>query len=311
MFVQGPRLITSFVLSDSTWPSISNRPTVSGSTLSWVGPLGGGANNGQPVQQSRTLTASGNVSTSSDNQVIQGLDISGTVSINHNNVTLKQCRVTISDPTGSAVHLASDPISGTVIEDCQINGSMNSFNGLNCPASTFSWSAAAVRRNYLLGFENCITGNPHDTPITDNLIGPMGNSGSSTYDGDGIELYTCNNITIRHNTFISTGSQTTNLVLNSLVNMTSVSGNAVTNITIDSNHFEGSSEGSFVIDFDNSPGGPMSWNCTNNGFINIGSKSPVRHAADYIAPSPNSGNYTSADINSTGGSLLNGTGQIS
>src|SRR5450631_3283381 len=43
--------------SDSDWPSAVNRPSFSGGVLTWVGPLGGGPNNGSPIQQTRTLTS--------------------------------------------------------------------------------------------------------------------------------------------------------------------------------------------------------------------------------------------------------------
>lgn len=96
---------------------------MSGTTLTWVGPSGGGANNGHPVQQSRTLTASGALVLSTANQVIQGLDISSVsgpaVEINANNVTLKQCRIICG---GFEVLSVDGNITGVIIEDCEFDG---------------------------------------------------------------------------------------------------------------------------------------------------------------------------------------------
>ena len=60
---------------DDDWPDASNRPTVSGSTMTWVGPLGGGPNNGNPQRQSVSLTPSSITGSSANGQIIQGLDI--------------------------------------------------------------------------------------------------------------------------------------------------------------------------------------------------------------------------------------------
>lgn len=70
------------------------------------------------------LTASGSITTSADGQVIQLRSITGTIRINHNNVTVRACE--INAPIGShCISFASTGIYGTKIEFCRIHQSLS------------------------------------------------------------------------------------------------------------------------------------------------------------------------------------------
>lgn len=305
--------------SDSDWPSPTNRPTWNSgtSTLSWVGPSGGGANNGNPVQQSRVLSASGSVSTTAANQVVQGLNITGTIAINHSGVTIKQCRVFDSGDQGTGAILINANITGLIIEDILMDGNKNSEEGINI-ANTRSLLATTkntFRRNYFTGFENHITlgsngGNNLD--IIDNYFTACGNAGSPTFDGDMIECYACNNILIQHNQFDGSNSQTSNVVFNSMVNISNLS--PVTNITCNDNLFSNCSTlGTFVLcDGPDFGGGSATFSWTNNGYYLLGGKA-YQHGipGTSYTITANSGNFTAATSTATSGVLINsGSGQI-
>lgn len=303
--------------SDSDWSSTANRPQFNSSTnvLTWVGPAAGGANDGSPVQQSLTLTNSSGVTTTANGQVITGLNLTGGITIKHNDVVIKRNRYR-ANSQGFAFTIAAN-VTGLVIEDNLIDGGKNSYEGIcsltvNLPPLTqykmLPTRKNYIRRNYITGFENHITLSNGDSnvEISDNYLTAAGNSGSPSYDGDMIELYWANDVTIQHNVFDGANSQTNNIILNSLINLSNNA--AVTNITINGNMFaNGNLCNAFLIcDDARMTSATISWKLTNNGFFNKGSKAyRISQAPD---PSPNSGNYTATTITATSGTLINGSG---
>lgn len=71
------------------------------------------------VPAGTSLTSSGGISTSSDGQIIEDLDVNGTISVNHNNVTIRRCRVRSS---GFYCIQEAESNSGTNVIDCEIDG---------------------------------------------------------------------------------------------------------------------------------------------------------------------------------------------
>jgi len=71
------------------------------------------------VPPGTTLTPSGPISSSSNGQIIDALNITGTVTLNHANVTLKRCRIRQADVNGVIKPLAV----GCRIQDCELDGS--------------------------------------------------------------------------------------------------------------------------------------------------------------------------------------------
>jgi len=122
----------------NNWPSAANRPAVAGSTLSWIGPLvaNGSAGGYHPsttsdVAQSRVLTSHAFMTSAANGQVIEGLNISATggnfpITVNHNNVTIRQCKLSFAAPGAYTIGVSITPgVTGTVIEDCIITGPGN------------------------------------------------------------------------------------------------------------------------------------------------------------------------------------------
>lgn len=304
----------------TNWPSAANRPSWNSgtSTLSWIGPgTSGGSSTSSDVSLSRVLSNSAGITTSSNGQVIAGLNISGQVNVNHDNVIIRQCRI-LAD---GAVTINKSNVTGLIVEDNIIDGSSNSLEGIvtHSGSSFVSTNPSFIRRNYISGFENHITlwtSGTFNLTIIDNFLTACANNGSPTFDGDMIEFYTCDQVTTQHNTFDGTNAGT-NHDFNSMINLSNLG--AITNLSFINNLFAnystlGPSTG-WVIDADAHFGSdPLSWTFTTNGFFNgMGHSmaSFIHNAVTAPNPSPNSGNFNAATIISTSGTLINGgTGQI-
>lgn len=298
-FMVGPSL------SDLAWPSLANRPITSGTILSWIGPLNGGPNNGNPVKQSRTLSPSSDVTTSSNGQIVEGLDVTGSVTIQNNNVILRQCRIK-QNSTNADVVFVSGNVTGVIIEDCEIDGSKNTLQGIS--PNSFNLTGTVIRRNYIHGVENGVSSQHDGDAITDCFFWAFGNVGNTSYDADHIEIYatTSNGVIVRHNTFDSSNSTQANGSFNSTVNLSSVFG-TLTNCVVDNNHFVNNPQNNHIINDDNNfVHGNFTWQCTNNGFVNCGPQlGGVSYNIGRSTISPDSANYFTTDITANSGTLIN------
>lgn len=305
------------LFSDSDWPSTLNRPSFNAGTnfLTWVGPSGGGPNNGSPVQQSRHLTDTNGFTTTSNGQIIEGLNVNdgNPIQIAHNNVTVRQCRVILKGLTtfdfGIQYGSGSTTTTGLIVEDCLIDGgTTGAYEGLASGSGNMSGTSRNfARRCYFTGFENCITLFPGSgIDIIDNLFGACKNA-SGTFDADQIELYTTTDVLVQHNMFDGAGSQTTPGIVNSLLNLTG-SGGTVSGAIVNNNMFaNGNVCNGFVIGDDNT-NFSVSFTFTNNGFFNRGAAAYRRGSTSTLVA--NSGNYNAATQAATSGTLINGTGAI-
>jgi hypothetical protein len=163
------------------WPSALNRPvwTSGTNTLAWSGPLGGGAT-GTSVPQSRVLTdRATQLNSSGAGQVIEGLNITAAVRIRHNNVVLKQCR--ISAPELVLVQADSGAPTGVVIEDCLIDGTnIQGPTGYNPDAGG---GGSIIRRCNIMGCENGIMIGENNQSIFDCWIHDLFTGGTAHTDG--------------------------------------------------------------------------------------------------------------------------------
>lgn len=89
-------------------------------TPSPVETVAGPTNTGVPAGV--TLEPSGSLMISEEGAVVQGLDIRGCVIIAADDVTLKQSRVRCEDPDAKRAITTSGEVSGTVIEDVEVDG---------------------------------------------------------------------------------------------------------------------------------------------------------------------------------------------
>lgn len=278
--------------SPSAIPDATNRPIVSGGTITWTGPVAGGASDGSDVEQSHAITASTVYATTSNGQVVEYKDINDSFEILHSNVTLRRCRI-----KGGSWTIVSVGASGAIIEDCELDGTGGTQYQAISHFGDYSFTGATIRRCNIHHVENGVTSGVQNTTIEDcwfhTFVGP---------DCDQVELYGgSTNVIVQRNTFDGVG--TSGSYVNAGVNLTNWGG-TVTSIQVKNNWFRDFV--SFAIcDDQDQGGGTLSWSCTGNGFYSNGS-----YRRSGTTPSPNSGNYVMVTDASTSGSPLNGTGAV-
>lgn len=130
----------------------------------WADGGGGvGPNNGTVATPCTSLTPSGDISTSSDGQTIQNLNIAGRITINNNNVTVNNVCVSAGDGsefTGSAVIKI---LNGTnvVIKNSKIFGTATSGSGAQDWAiAPYGSGPVVMRHNSIYNCVECIHGGP-------------------------------------------------------------------------------------------------------------------------------------------------------
>lgn len=150
------------------------------------------------------LKASGPITTSEDEQIIRGLDIAGTVQINHNAVRIESCRITAAS---FSVVTVADGVTGAVVQNCEING-VGSGNDGSCGVSGHGTFIGNNIYNVENGFS--IAGN--STVIENNYIHDLKASGAPHYDGIQIDG-NVSGVTITHNTIINNHNQTSAVMI--------------------------------------------------------------------------------------------------
>lgn len=313
------------------WPSLANRPVYNKTSkvLTWIGPAGGGASTSNDIQQTATLTPQTSaITTSVDGQIIQNLAISTPdaiqITVSNNNVTIRRCYIECSTGPSNAngfYNIWIDPnVTGTVIEDCEINGNgplqsanngSGTFNIICDPGGNFT-----VQRCNLYGYEQMVARNFNNANILDNYMHDV-----AGVDADMIEMYDdqgpMHDVLIQHNTF----NQTTNFAgYNSEINMSTnwnpanlpAGTNGIYNITVNNNRFLWIYPNSFthvICDDNRGYNIAINWICTNNGILDTMSTIFWDHDSTL---NQNSGNFSLADTADTTitGSPYNGTGQV-
>lgn len=145
------------------------------------------------VKAGITRTNSGSINSSSDGQVIQNLNINGSMYISHNNVTVRNVKFT--NPGGPAI-LIDPNKSGTLIEDCEMDGSGNSG-----AEGAVGWARYTIRRCNIHHFGEGFSANG-GTVIEDNYLHDFTNWISSGAHQDGIQVEYAGGDVIRHNTIL-------------------------------------------------------------------------------------------------------------
>ena len=215
-----------------------------------------------------TLTPSGGLTINTPGIVIEGLDIRGMVTINADNVTLKNC--TISASSWAVINITSGS-TGVVIQDCEING----LNAEGVRGISVSGQATLLRNDIHNVEDGIYLQQGTNILIQDNYIhGLQSNNSGPHYDGiqtDG----GISNVVIRHNTIINDHGQT------SAINLSNYFG-SVRDVAIDNNRLVG---GGYTIYSDGqfSSGGTISGvSITNNdlgkgqyGYTSINKNTPV------------------------------------
>lgn len=171
------------------------------------------------VPDDTVLTPSGSLVINTPGTVIDARDVSGTITINASNVTIRRTRVRGSD---FALIRVKEGATGVLIEDCEIDG-----RGVSGTSnSTGVVGPVTVRRCNIFGVENGIS--PFGgSQVEANYIHDLGAPEAPHYDGiqiDGGE----SNIVIRGNTIINDYSQTSAVMIDNYfgpISNVSVEGN--------------------------------------------------------------------------------------
>lgn len=221
---------TAHFNASAVWPSASNTPSVSGSTLTYYPNF---PSNSTPSTTTLTLH-SGDLNTTSNGQVISDLEITGTVNIRHDDVQISRCYVHNSGFFG----IDAEPGAVTnghpaIIEDCLISSAGPGTTGvLN--------SNITVRRCRIRDSENGADLGAN-VLIEYCFIYPLYNGGAA--HADGIQTQSggaASNITIRENTIYSRGNDDGGTEVNGTsCIICAVGTTSFTDITISHNFFAG------------------------------------------------------------------------
>jgi len=179
---------TTTVAPTTTTSSTSTTSTSTSTTTSTTAPPSTGFPDATNTGWSGTLAPSGTITTSSDGQVIEDLDISGVVRVNHNNVTIRNVKV-----SNGFIDL-NPSTDGTVIEDCELDGSSQTSN-----VEAVRYARYEIRRCDIHGYGEGAKANGA-VIIEDNYMHDFQSFLHQGAHHDGIQAEWGDNITIRHNT---------------------------------------------------------------------------------------------------------------
>jgi hypothetical protein len=147
------------------------------------------SNTGVPAGVTLSPSA-GDISLNTAGAVIDGAELTGSVTISADNVTIRNSKITSKAYT--AVKIA-DGVSGAIVEDCEIRGNGAETEGIR--------GHGAFKRNNIYATTVGIVVSA-DSLVQDNYIHDLAGLSSSTYNGitaDG----GYSNLVIRHNTVIN------------------------------------------------------------------------------------------------------------
>ncbi|MCS3897836.1 hypothetical protein M2171_006969 [Bradyrhizobium japonicum USDA 38] len=137
----------------------------------------------------------GDITINTPGTVISGLKITGTVYINADNVTIKDCSIT---STGYNVVNIKSGVSGAVVQNCEINGTGNGPQG-----QTGIGGQGTFVNNNIYNVENGINVEGSNVVIKGNYIHDLNASGGSAGHYDGIQAQGgFNNVLISGNTVL-------------------------------------------------------------------------------------------------------------
>lgn len=145
------------------------------------------------------LTPSGDITTSADNQVIQNLNLTGIIFLEHNNVIIRNCRINMNDVFGIT---SSGAIrTGSLIDHCEIIGQGGEQGGISCDGQ----NNLEIRYCNIHGQENGINIASDGMYIHDNYIHDLSGGTDADPHIDGIQgAGGFTGLTIRHNAIWST-----------------------------------------------------------------------------------------------------------
>jgi hypothetical protein len=192
------------------------------------------------------LTPQGALALTTQGQVVDGVDVNGPVEISANDVTLKHCRITSTEPI--IVDIDST-LTGVRIEDCEIvgNGKVHGSIGIAGPLTLLRSSIHGV--NVAMTFTGSAT-------IQDSYIWGLASADDGSYHGIKMDG-SVNDVHILHNTIINDHDATAAVMINDYAG-------PARNVTVDRNRLAG---GAFTLYSDAAAAGTISGVVvTNNRF---------------------------------------------
>ena len=145
------------------------------------------------VPAGTVLRPSGTIYTTAPGQVIDAMDVNGSIRVVHDNVVIRRTRV--RNPGGEAIWLEPGR-GGLLVEDCELDGTGNP-NG----AAAIAFSNFTVRRCNIHHFGEGITASGN-TVIEDNYLHSFVSYVAQGAHQDGIQMEWGSNQLIRHNTIL-------------------------------------------------------------------------------------------------------------
>lgn len=164
------------------------RPTGSGTTLSFIGPSGGGVSTANDVQRNITLTNFVGDKTLGASATLTNTKVNGSVVITGNNVTIKGCWIT-GQNAGALID--ADGFTGVTLEDCDIDGQGVDTRDLFLGSGT-------IRRCRLHGAENGLNLQGSST-VVDSYVHGLFRTANPDPHIDGVQIQSGSNYTISHN----------------------------------------------------------------------------------------------------------------
>lgn len=141
-----------------------------------------------------TRGSSGTIVTSSNGQVIQNLNITGHIQVNHSNVTIRNVRITFPNGINHAAISIEPGAVSTVIEDCELDGTGNTAAG-----AAVIFGSYTIRRCNIHHYGEGLTAEGN-VLIEDNYLHDFLDFVAGGAHQDGIQNEFSSNVTMRHNT---------------------------------------------------------------------------------------------------------------
>ncbi len=195
----------SQTVTPSPTPTSSSTSAPSGGSNCWAKPSAcgfpDGTNTGVPAGVK--LTPSGSITISKAGTVVEGLDITGCVTITASNVTLRNSRVT-STCTNGSIKISWSGVSGVVLDHVELNGQRK----VDSPGIMGSgWTGIALNihdtEDAIDVGDNVVV---RDSYIHNMFVGPGAHV-------DGVQSTGTKNVRVIHNTIDARGSGTTSAML--------------------------------------------------------------------------------------------------
>lgn len=162
------------------------------------------ANTGVPA--GTRLTPSGPITVTTPGTVISALDVTGTITVQANDVTIENTRVTAANPSGSAVFIAPK-VSGTVVRDSTLQGADAGRRSIQYGILNAGWppnASTQATRLRIVRCSNCYAGpgTLRDSYVDVSAVVPGAHYEPIYYGGGAGPL------TVDHNTLLNPQPQT-------------------------------------------------------------------------------------------------------